>query len=289
MVITNFMTHRPFTVAPTDLIDKAINIMEDRAFHHLIVTDGAQIVGILSDRDILISTGWTLSIERRRAGGKANGHGVLPKRVEQIMSRSVHAVTDSDDVREAALLMDGYQVSAVPVVSEGRLSGIITDSDLLRWLDELAFDENGAGRFLAEEVQVLMSSPPICAAPDTPIDDVVSMVRRFSVRHVPVSLNDQLVGIISDRDLRRLLGWSLSNDDEMVAARDNASPHIPSTAAEIMHENVETVQPNATLREALRRMRDLRIHSLPVVKNGRLVGILTHSDFVKSIARGRLL
>lgn len=289
MKITNFMTDHPITVALHDPIDKAINLMEDRGFHHLVVTNGADLVGILSDRDILISTGWMLSHERVPHNGHANGKSMLPRRVDQIMSRSIHTVSDHEDLREAALLMDGLRLSAVPVVNAGKLVGIITDSDLLRWLEDLAIDQSSAGRFLEEEVQTLMSTPPICAAPQTSLDEVVSMVSRFAIRHVPVALNERLLGIISDRDLRRLLGWSLSQDDDSGGAPTEVEHHTPTTAAEIMHKEVATIAPNNSLREALHKMRTSHIHSLPVVKNERLVGMLTHSDFVKSIARGRLL
>lgn len=280
------MTPRPLTVAPSASIDRAITLMEEHAIHHLVVTEHDRVAGMLSDRDILVSTGWTLALER--TGRTTNGQNDVwfPHRVEQIMSRSVHALSANDDVRDAALLMDGFRVGAVPIVSDERLVGIVTDSDLLRWLDELALDDNAAGRFLEGTVQTLMSSPPICAHPDTPLDDVVAMVRRFCVRHIPVSQNDTLIGIISDRDLRRLVGWSASAD---AARTGDPSAPVPATAGEIMHENVETIEPGDTLRQALHRMRTLSIHSLPVVRNHRLVGMLTHADFIKTIGRKGIL
>src|ERR1041384_4487516 len=99
MRITNYATEPVVTVAPTDSIDRAIELMEDHGFHHLVVTDANQVCGILSDRDILISTGWMLRVDGPVPAGGRDDDGpaiVGPTRVDQIMTRSVATISRDD-------------------------------------------------------------------------------------------------------------------------------------------------------------------------------------------------
>lgn len=86
MHVSHLVKRDVVTAAPGDSIDKAISLMEERAIHHLVVESNRRINGMLSDRDILLSTGWMLTAERRID----TGHGsevIGPTRIEQIMSR----------------------------------------------------------------------------------------------------------------------------------------------------------------------------------------------------------
>jgi CBS-domain-containing membrane protein len=78
------MTTDLSTVTPTASIDRAISLMEQEEIHHLCVVDAHKLAGIVSDRDILISTGWMLGIERNGAT-KSGTNGRAVRKVSQIM------------------------------------------------------------------------------------------------------------------------------------------------------------------------------------------------------------
>jgi CBS domain-containing protein len=113
------------------------------------------------------------------------------------------------------------------------------------------------------------------------------LMRQERIRHLPV-LDDEgetLVGIVSQRDMFRgalaqALGYGETAQRRMLGLL---------VLKEVMTTRVVTVGPDATLSEAARTMVDRKIGCLPVVEDGKLVGILTESDFVEILAsRGKL-
>jgi CBS-domain-containing membrane protein len=65
MRLANIMTQKIMCVSPDDSLDKAICLMDEHYIHHLPVLDHTKLVGMLSDRDLLIAVGWKLECERR--------------------------------------------------------------------------------------------------------------------------------------------------------------------------------------------------------------------------------
>jgi len=286
MNIMNFATRNVVSVLPDDSIDKAICLMEERGFRHLPVQVDGRVVGMVSDRDILLSTGWALEVERQ-APDVLGQRVVGPTRIEQIMSRPAVSLSSASTAGEAARLMLERKIGALPVVQGGRTVGIVTETDLLHWLEELASGGSPAARFLDCPVRELMRVQVVTVRPEQPLSDVIDVFRRYRVRHVPVAVNDRLVGILSDRDVRRVLGWASVHMGEVDAA--GREVERPRAAGQVMQREVRTASPADTLREALHLMLRQHIHALPVVENERLVGILTQTDFIKAIARQELL
>jgi CBS domain-containing membrane protein len=111
-------------------------------------------------------------------------------------------------------------------------------------------------------------------------DDIMRLGR---VRHLPVLDDDgqKLVGIVSQRDLfRDALAQALGY------GKDAQRKMLDSLAVkDVMATAVVTVRPDASLVYAARVLTERKIGCLPVVENGRLVGILTEGDFVALIAR----
>src|SRR5260370_7466202 len=114
-------------------------------------------------------------------------------------------------------------------------------------------------------------------------DDIMRLGR---VRHLPVLDDDDqtLVGIVTQRDLfRDALAQALGYGR-------HAQRKILDTLAvkDVMATEVVTIRPDASLAYAARLLTERKIGCLPVVENGRLVGILTEGDFVALIPRGGL-
>ncbi len=288
MKLAHFATSQVITVGPRDSIDKAICLMEEHGFHHLVVAEADRLVGILSDRDVLISTGWMLAVERSLAAPGRGARVVGPTRIEQIMTREVVTLATDATPRDAAFLLLDRKVSAMPLLHEGRLLGIVTETDFLKWLAG-AVDGGPAAHFLRREVRELMRMSVTFATPVTPIGDIVDTFRRRRFRHLPVVSDGQLLGIVSDRDVRRALGWATVRDMQCEELGRVEETGPPRTASDIMHRHVVTVTPATPLRQAVAQLLVHHIHALPVVTDDGVVGILTQTDFVKAIARERLL
>ena len=119
MRMSEVMTEGVQTVRPTTAAADAWELMRRKRIHHLVVMEGAQIVGVLSDRDVGSRIGANL-----RAG----------RTVADLMTRHVVIRSPSDTVRSTANAMRGRTMGCMPIVDRGRLVGIVTVSDLLELL-----------------------------------------------------------------------------------------------------------------------------------------------------------
>lgn len=130
-------------------------------------------------------------------------------------------------------------------------------------------------------VRDLMTAEPVTLGPDDDLLSLYDLMDSRHVRHVPVVDEDgELVGLVSHRDLlRSALGQEV---DLPVSLQRDMLRGI--RIAEIMTEDIETIEEDRDIREAAQIMLENKYGCLPVVDDGRLVGILTESDFVRKLA-----
>jgi acetoin utilization protein AcuB len=113
MRLGDIMSEEVETIAASAPLADAREQMKRQEVRHLLVTDGASVVGVLSERDV----------SRRR------GNGTL--KVRDAMSTPVVIAGPRTNVREAANLMRGNRIGCLPIVDGGQPVGVITVSDLL--------------------------------------------------------------------------------------------------------------------------------------------------------------
>ena len=116
MRLQDMMTAGVRTIAPTAAAEDAWNTMRLNRIHHLVVTNGKQIVGVLSDRD---------------AGGRRGASVRTTRVVADLMTAPAVIADPTLTVREAANLMRGRSIGCLVVVDSGNAIGIVTVSDLL--------------------------------------------------------------------------------------------------------------------------------------------------------------
>jgi acetoin utilization protein AcuB len=102
---------------------------------------------------------------------------------------------------------------------------------------------------------------------------------KYRINQLPVVVNDKLVGIVTDRDVRDAYPSSL----RLFHGKDIDEFGDSHTVEEIMTYNVVAISPGTSLREAVQRLRRQRFGALPVVDNGKLVGIITRSDLLDAM------
>jgi len=116
-----------------------------------------------------------------------------------------------------------------------------------------------------------MSKAPMAVREDTPIRDAVSLMRGAEVRHLLVQDGPVLTGILSSRDLGRLV------------TRDLDSPLLAGSVASIMSEGPVSVAPETPLVTAARVLLEQRIGALPVRVGEQIVGIFTVPDALEAL------
>jgi CBS domain-containing protein len=147
-------------------------------------------------------------------------------------------------------------------------------------------------------VRDIMDPEPATVRPDTPVEEVVQTLRRNELPGLPVVDEDgRVVGIVTEADL--------------VLPDDEGDLHIPhyinlfggtifleplsrferrlrkafaSTAADMMSADPDTVSPDTTVQEAARIIHGSGHNRLPVVEDGRLVGVVTRVDVLGALA-----
>ena len=128
MRVRELMTAKPITVDPETPMLQARQRMAEERIRHLVVVDGTRVVGIVTDRDIrlnLPSPATSLSVWELN-------YLLAQLTVGGVMSATVIVVDPERPVAEAARIMIDHKIGALPVVDEGRLVGILTESDFVR-------------------------------------------------------------------------------------------------------------------------------------------------------------
>lgn len=130
------------------------------------------------------------------------------------------------------------------------------------------------GEFMTREVKTLRS--------DQMLLDALQFLHSEGVRHIPILDDDKLVGVVTDRDVKRATPSAL-----VPSQREVWEQIVHETPlAKVMTRNPATAPPTLTLAEALRMFVDDRIGCLPVVEGDALVGIVTARDLFRAALKG---
>jgi len=134
MNVRDLMTPNPITVGPDTGVFEARQLMLKERIRHLLVVEDGRLVGIVTDRDIrlnLPSQATSLSVWEMN-------YLLARLTVGKVMSTAVITVGPDRDAADAARLMLGHKIGAVPVVDWGRVIGILTESDIVQAFVDLA-------------------------------------------------------------------------------------------------------------------------------------------------------
>ena len=126
ITINEFMTSEPYTLSETDSLNDARKIMTERHIRHIPITDNdGHVLGLVTQRDILAATEPGLKVQTKGISCE------LDIKLADIMIRDVSVIHREDSLRQAALYIQSHKYGCLPVVSDDRLVGIITDSDFI--------------------------------------------------------------------------------------------------------------------------------------------------------------
>ncbi len=128
--------------------------------------------------------------------------------VSEWMSRKVFTVSPESSISDALTLMKEKKIKHVPVVKDERLKGIISDRDIKEFSPSKAttLDVYELHYLLAtSKVKDLMKTKIITTTPDTPVEEAAMLMYDREIGSLPVLDDGKLVGIISDRDIFKVL------------------------------------------------------------------------------------
>jgi len=129
MTIRELMSGGLITVSPETPVPQARDLMARERIRHLLVTGpGRVLAGIVTDRDIRLN----LPSRATSLSAQEIGHLLSKLTVGEIMTRSVITIGPDASAREGARLLLEHKIGALPVLDDGHLIGIVTETDIVR-------------------------------------------------------------------------------------------------------------------------------------------------------------
>jgi acetoin utilization protein AcuB len=132
-VIADIMTPNPVTVTPRNAIRTAVNLMREGGFRRLPVVDRGRLVGIITDRDLRRAANSPFVVREQWYDNFILDH----IEVGSCMTPNPLTTGPGVSIVEAARIMRNHKIGGLPVIADGQLVGIVTDTDLLDFLIEL--------------------------------------------------------------------------------------------------------------------------------------------------------
>jgi CBS domain-containing protein len=270
MKLAELATRKVITLSTTEPIARALVLMQEEEIRHIPILRTRVPVGMVSDHDVLAYVGW---LHRGRSGPATH-----TARVEKIMTSPLVSLSPEDPIENAARLMLNRRIGAVALMDGDHLAGIVTETDLLRFITEIHQFSNSTWR--TRSIASSMSSEVIHVLPGAATLDAFKLMRAHQIRHLPVVENERPVGILSYRDIFR--GESREAPGKS-AFLPNSAVVSPLHVRGIMSTDVVTLESSATLAAAAEHMAKARIGAIPVMEEERLCGIITETDLLRSL------
>lgn len=186
------MSHPLLTIAPNRPMLDAGQLMETHRIRHLAVSDGTDIVGIISVRDL--AKHFTESTV-----GAVQGLNDVYRPLTVLMQKAIETLDARETVTAAARWMATHRIGSVFVLEAGEIVGIVTETDLVR--KALADRLDPATVPLGS----LLNFPLVAIDLNRSIQDACEMMAAHHVRHLAVTDRQTIVGVVSIRDLVKMV------------------------------------------------------------------------------------
>jgi len=128
MKVRDIMTRDVITVSPDTGIQNVARLMSEHDIGAVLVSENKKVLGLITDRDIIIRA-------------IAEGKNPSTTKAKEVMTTDITVVTPDTDVHEAADIMSDQQIKRLPVVENGKLTGILALGDLA--IEKIHIDEAG--------------------------------------------------------------------------------------------------------------------------------------------------
>jgi len=128
-----------------------------------------------------------------------------------------------------------------------------------------------------ESVSYIMTKDVITVDESDKLGEVVRIFKKKNIRHLPVKNGKKITGMISRNDINRLTFGAIFDNQEQI---DDAILDL-LTIPQVMAANVHSVNSDTSIKEVAEIFSNAEYHSLPVVDDGELKGIVTTTDVIK--------
>lgn len=272
------------SIPPSKSIKDTAKVMMEHKFRRLPVTDpgSGKVLGIVTVIDIMnfLGGGDKFNIIEKKFDD--NFLAAINVPVKEIMTTDVITLSNKASVDDTIKTMLEDQIGAIPIIgADKNLVGIITERDVALSM---------AGVLTEEEVQDYMSTKVFTTTPGTPVESACKIMVRNRLRRIPIvggeadisNAAKKLLGMVTSTDIINFL----NNKHLFDNLKDNSATEVLNTKiSEIMVTDLITVPPTEKLGELCLTFADKNIGGAPVVKDGKIIGIITERDVIQAIKK----
>jgi CBS domain-containing membrane protein len=272
--VADLMTRSVHTLTPMQSLPLAESMMGLLHVRHVPVVDSTgRLVGLVTHRDLLAAKLSALS----PLSDDERSELQLSVPVDRLMQTNVWTIAPDALAVSAATIMREHRFGCLPVVEDGLLVGILTESDLLALVtDSLSLERRHVPSSATWTMEQVMTPLPVTITRDTSVSDARSKMELYGIRHLPVVENGHPVSMVSDREL------TVAEAIFTESSRTRAA-HVVRLLGDASAPRVALEAPvEAVLREMFRD----RLDAVLVVDGDRLAGIFTATDACRLLAEG---
>lgn len=270
-LVKEWMTKSPITISQYESLGDAKWLMNTRNLRTLPVVEGDKLIGVITRRDLLKNDFSNIDLYDE------SNHFNNPnfENVGQIMTREIDCLNEDSALKQAVQLILGKKYNALPIINnQNELTGLLSTPDLFEFL---LSNEELTG--VSKPVKTIMTKTLITLPPNAPLIQASELMEEKRIRSIPILENGKLIGIVTRTDvLRALPAFAVSK-----AGTSSAGPIANTPLRYIMTSKPITVYVNSPIKEAAQLMLSYKIHSLPILDEHNLVGIITESDLFQII------
>ena len=253
--LDSIMSPDVISVTPETPLSEALSILSEKKISCLLVAENNKPIGILTERDLV-----------KIAGGSTN---MLKKKLPEVMKSPVITVPSGMDILDGYAVLREAKIRHLVVVDEqGGIEGIVTHTNLLEELGTKLTDDR--------PVFDVMTRVIVISKPDDTVHQISRKMTENSTSCIIIEDNSKPLGIITERDIAKIL---LSGVDVSAESVNNW-----------MSSPVHRISSKMPMPEAMHLMNQKKHRRLIVHDdNGKTVGLVTQSDLVRGMLEGNYL
>jgi CBS domain-containing protein len=246
--VADIMSTDVVTATLDDTIFSVAQKMSELRVSCVVITDQGQVAGIVTEKDMLNSVALR-DVEFRQL------------KAAERMSSPVDTIRADVSVFEADRLMDALCIRRLPVLEDGRLVGIVTQTDITRGLIAL-----NSLRYVSD----IMSRHIASVSGDATVVDAARLMSTAGISCLAVMHRQEVAGIITEKDLLKRV---------VALHRDPTQTRV----ADVMSCPVVSVPSSWSILSASKKMETLHFHRLLVMDDKTVCGIITQTDIMRAI------
>ena len=263
MQIKNLMSEDLITVDKDQNLSDALKLFRKHNVSRLPVVNHKELVGIISERDIATKLG----------SSKSESMPASRFHISSVMVKDVITVPETMQLGEVAKIMLDNGIGSVPVMKDDEMVGIVSKADFVTLAVGIAFDKI--------TVKEIMTKDVVAVAPTDRLVHARRQMMDANVGRLPVIDDDELVGMITSKDLMRAFIDFRKNVPEKYQKTQIKEVFVE----DIMSSNPSYVSKEMSITEVSKIMMETGYNGLPVVEEGKVVGIITQTDILRLIEK----